>query len=212
MPIHDWTKVDAGIFHHFHLEWIAAISNVLNDGLLPEGYYALAEHVTRPFGPDVLTLQTNEVPLPNGATRTAGVIAVLEHPPKVRVAQQSDAELYAKKANRRAIRHVSDDHLIAMIEILSPGNKSGRHAIDSFLDKVWAAFDQGIHLLLVDLFPADVAGSAGHPRDHLGGLGRAASRGSAVDAGRLRFRRAAPGVCRAGRRRQHADRHAVVSQ
>ena len=22
MPIHDWSKVDAGIFHHFHHAWI----------------------------------------------------------------------------------------------------------------------------------------------------------------------------------------------
>src|SRR5208337_5053320 len=24
MPVHDWTRVSAGIFHHFHLEWIGA--------------------------------------------------------------------------------------------------------------------------------------------------------------------------------------------
>ena len=24
MPIHDWTRVDAGIFHHFHQRWIGA--------------------------------------------------------------------------------------------------------------------------------------------------------------------------------------------
>ena len=22
MPIHDWTRVDAGIFHHFHTSWV----------------------------------------------------------------------------------------------------------------------------------------------------------------------------------------------
>ena len=45
MPIHDWTKVDAGIFHHFHNGWITRLSDALNDGLLPKGYYALAEQV-----------------------------------------------------------------------------------------------------------------------------------------------------------------------
>jgi hypothetical protein len=40
-----------------------------------------------------------------------------------------------------------------MIEVLSPGNKSSRHAIRSFLDKVVAALDGGIHLLLVDVHP-----------------------------------------------------------
>ena len=37
MPIHDWTRVDAGIFHHFHYQWISTISNALNGGLLPNG-------------------------------------------------------------------------------------------------------------------------------------------------------------------------------
>ena len=35
MPIHDWTRVDAGIFHAFHLSWIAEIARVLNRGQLP---------------------------------------------------------------------------------------------------------------------------------------------------------------------------------
>jgi hypothetical protein len=30
MPIHDWTRVDAGIFHHFHQSWIPEISRALN--------------------------------------------------------------------------------------------------------------------------------------------------------------------------------------
>jgi hypothetical protein len=43
MPLHDWTRVDAGIFHAFHVAWIPELQRVLNGGLLPEGYYALAE-------------------------------------------------------------------------------------------------------------------------------------------------------------------------
>jgi hypothetical protein len=42
MPLHDWTCVDAGIFHAFHVAWVPEIQGILNDGLLPEGYYALA--------------------------------------------------------------------------------------------------------------------------------------------------------------------------
>ncbi|HEY2585448.1 MAG TPA: hypothetical protein VGI81_06785 [Tepidisphaeraceae bacterium] len=29
MPVHDWTKVDAGNFHAFHHRWISAISDAL---------------------------------------------------------------------------------------------------------------------------------------------------------------------------------------
>jgi hypothetical protein len=36
MPIHDWTRVDAGIFHHFHQRWIGVITDVLNQRLLPK--------------------------------------------------------------------------------------------------------------------------------------------------------------------------------
>ena len=51
MPIHDWTRVNPGIFHHFHLEWIGDLSRVLNRGLLPPDYYALAEQIAGGFGP-----------------------------------------------------------------------------------------------------------------------------------------------------------------
>jgi hypothetical protein len=55
MPVHDWTRVNAGIFHHFHQCWIDELQRALNRGLLPESYYALAEHYAGGFGPDVLT-------------------------------------------------------------------------------------------------------------------------------------------------------------
>jgi hypothetical protein len=150
MPIHDWTKVKPGIFHDFHAAWIIALRNELNAGLLPTNYYALAEQVTGPIGPDVLTLQAND--FANGAPMM-GRAATLEKPPQVRVVQKSEADIFMKKANRVTIRHSSDDRIIAIIEILSPGNKSSKHAIDEFLDKVHSAIDQGIHLLLIDLFP-----------------------------------------------------------
>src|SRR5579862_7408856 len=58
MPIHDWTRLEPGNFHHFHQRWIQDIAAALNSGVLPSGYMALAEQVTgRPI-PDVVTLQT----------------------------------------------------------------------------------------------------------------------------------------------------------
>ena len=41
MPVHDWTRVDAGIFHHFHHGWIEEIARGLNRGILPADYYAM---------------------------------------------------------------------------------------------------------------------------------------------------------------------------
>ena len=57
MAIHDWTRVDAGLFHHFHQTWITALCHALNTGALPPGYFALAEQVASGPIPDVLTLQ-----------------------------------------------------------------------------------------------------------------------------------------------------------
>jgi hypothetical protein len=59
MPVHDWKRVDAGIFHDFHTVRIGQLRTALNSGLLPKGYYALAEqHASRSIA-DVLTLHAS---------------------------------------------------------------------------------------------------------------------------------------------------------
>ena len=57
MPVLDWSRVEAGIFHHFHHSWIEELQRTLNRGVLPSDYYAMAEQHAAGFGPDVLTLQ-----------------------------------------------------------------------------------------------------------------------------------------------------------
>jgi hypothetical protein len=59
MPIHDWTVVDAGIFHDFHHSWMGAISDTLNGGLLPEDYYALVQPYPSDIEPDLFAVQVN---------------------------------------------------------------------------------------------------------------------------------------------------------
>ena len=58
MPVHDWTRVPAGIFHDFHTRWNSDITEALNEGLLPKGYYALTEQSVPVMRPDVITLST----------------------------------------------------------------------------------------------------------------------------------------------------------
>lgn len=41
MPIQDWTRVPAGLFHHFHQDWSVEIVRALNRGILPKGVAAL---------------------------------------------------------------------------------------------------------------------------------------------------------------------------
>jgi hypothetical protein len=51
------------------------------------------------------------------------------------------------------IYHATGDRIVALIEILSPGNKHSQHTIGDFLDKVIAALRVGYHVLVIDLFP-----------------------------------------------------------
>jgi Protein of unknown function (DUF4058) len=147
MPIHDWTLVEAGDFHHFHQVWVVAIGNALNGGLLPPGYMAMVEQVTgRPI-PDVVTLQAREA-----REWPEGGIAVAAAPPTARVIARMERINYAKRANRIAIRH-GLGKVVAIIEIVSPGNKESRHAIRSFVQKAADILTQGVNLLVVDLFP-----------------------------------------------------------
>jgi hypothetical protein len=43
--------------------------------------------------------------------------------------------------------------VVAVIEIVSPGNKSSSHALGKFTEKGADRLDAGVHLLIVDLFP-----------------------------------------------------------
>ncbi|MBM4074380.1 MAG: hypothetical protein FJ267_01895, partial [Planctomycetes bacterium] len=75
MPMHDWTRVAAGIYHDFHHEWISAIKHALNSSL-PESYYALAEQQAAGFGPDVLTLHDDHRGVHTGGLEGEGGVAV----------------------------------------------------------------------------------------------------------------------------------------
>ncbi len=62
MPVHDWTRVSDGTVHDFHYSWVLEIKRALKRGLLPEGYYVMAEQFGGDLGaPDVLKLQRGVV-------------------------------------------------------------------------------------------------------------------------------------------------------
>jgi hypothetical protein len=153
MPVHDWTKVSDGTFHDFHYSWVLEIKRALKRGLLPEGYYVMAEQVGGDLGaPDVLTLQSTS-PTHQSEDALSGTATLTESPPVVHTRATISRDPYARMQRTVVIRHTSDDRIVAMIEVLSAGNKSSRHAIRSFLDKAVAALDHGIHLLFVDVHP-----------------------------------------------------------
>jgi hypothetical protein len=51
------------------------------------------------------------------------------------------------------IRHVSRHQIIAMIEIVSPGNKGSRHEFRALVEKACQVLRSGIHLVIIDVFP-----------------------------------------------------------
>jgi hypothetical protein len=154
MPIHDWSRVFDGAFHDFHHVWIGEIRNALNEGLLPPDYYAMAEQVARPTVPDVLTLQTaNGINGEWTGEPISGATAVAIAPPRVRDRESIAHEIFARRQKSIVIHHVSDDRIVALIEILSSSNKSSKQEFRTFVTKVLNALEHGHHLLLVDLQP-----------------------------------------------------------
>ncbi len=149
MPVHDWKRVPAGIFHHFHHDWISELARALNAGLLPDEYYAMAEQQAAGFGPDVLTLQGKRV---GGGSGGNGIPLLLTRP-KTRFTAESDEEFYRRKKSSIVVRHVSGDRMVAMVEVVSPGNKAGRKAFQAFVEKAAELLKRKIHLLLLDLIP-----------------------------------------------------------
>jgi hypothetical protein len=150
MPIHDWTRVDAGLFHDFHQDWTIELRRSLNAGRLPHGFTALTDQQTGGPIPDVRTLhrQSREPAASDQATRGALATA----PPRARFVDQIEEDTYAQRANRIRIQH-RHGRVVAIIEIVSPGNKTSRHALRSFVRKAADIILQGIHLLVIDLFP-----------------------------------------------------------
>lgn len=156
MPLHDWTRVPSGLFHHFHQDWSIEIARTLNRGRLPKGVSALVEQRAGPPEPDVLAIERRGQTKPGD---TDGGIATLPAP-VTRIVRRTTKEIYAARANRIVVKH----HLgrtIAVIEILSPGNKDSRAALRDFLEKTIDFLRKGIHVLIVDLFPPT-------PRDPFG--------------------------------------------
>jgi hypothetical protein len=156
MPIHDWTCVPAGIFHDFHHEWISEIKRALNRILSGTDYYALAEQVAGGFGPDVLTLQRPAVgprPSKRPAARPRSGEALAMAPPKARFHIAEVPKWYANRKKAVVVRHVSEHRPVAVLEIVSPGNKDSRTSLVDFVDKTRNLLAAGVHVSLVDLFP-----------------------------------------------------------
>lgn len=155
MPLHDWTRVPAGLFHHFHQDWTIELARALNRGCLPKGIAALVEQRMGPREADVLAIERRAIrPKPED-----GGIATLS-PPVARIVRRTDGIGFADRANRVVVKHHLG-RIVAVIEVVSPGNKDCRASLREFVVKTVDFLRAGIHVVIVDLFPPT-------PRDPLG--------------------------------------------
>ena len=155
MPVHNMTGLALKpVFSTTITAWIAVNpQGALNDGLLPDGFYAMAEQHAGRTIPDILTLHggpPSTEPLQFNSAN--GGTAVAEAPPRVR--HHESVGPTAKGLRRTlAIRHVSGHRLIAILELVSPANKDRQESVEVFASKAIEALDAGVHVVVIDLFP-----------------------------------------------------------
>jgi hypothetical protein len=94
----------------------------------------------------------NAGPLPDG------VEALVEQR-----AGPKESDVYASRANRIIVTHHLG-RIIAVIEIVSPGNKDSRAALRDFVEKTVDCLRRRIHVLIVDLFPPPTRDPFGNHR------------------------------------------------
>ena len=161
MAIHDWSAVDTGVFHDFHLVWLAELRNLLNEELLPRPYYALAEPVIGEVEPDLITLQASSSPPQHSEAdgssagrilrEDQGETAVALAPGRVLVHEISP-DPYARRSRQIVIRDAwQGDRVVAAIEIVSRGNKTSHARADQLVRKTVAFLEKKIHILLIDI-------------------------------------------------------------
>ncbi|HTN01765.1 MAG TPA: DUF4058 family protein [Planctomycetaceae bacterium] len=147
MAMHNWKTVDAGIFHAFHHVWISALTDFLNSGALPANYYALSEQIAAGVGPEILSLESR-LPTNPEVQKT-----LTQSRPVTLFTAETATEFYRRKKSSVVVRHVSGDRMVAVLEIVSPGNKSTRDAFRAFVNKACELLEHRIHRLLIDPFP-----------------------------------------------------------
>lgn len=166
MPINDWSRVFDGAFHDFHPCGIAALRNALNDGVLTPTYYSMAERIARPTVPDVLTLKSTNGSRDNGSSvePVPGATDVPIERPHLRLSTRAGFEPFPRRQKSLVVRHSSDDRVVAVIEIVSEGNKASKSEFDAFVAKAVGLLSGGYRLLVIDLHPRTVRDPEGiHP-------------------------------------------------
>ena len=155
MPaVHDWTRVDAGTFHVLHTAWLGELQKALNRGGMPPGYSAMVQQPGAVGNADVLSLRTDDAPpLDRGGASPAwppagGAVAVADAPPAAE-ARVCVAGVRRYPRRELLIRHRTGRRPVALIEIVSSGNKASVAEAERFVSEVADAVANGLHVLVL---------------------------------------------------------------
>lgn len=141
-PLRSWESI--------HAVWSTVIMSYLNDTLLPAGYFAETQvHFGSRVEVDVATLESAG---PESAPRNGpGTVAVAEEvwaPPAPALIIPA---VFPDQIEVQVFGSPTGAHLVAAIELVSPGNKDRFETRRAFAAKCGSYLQQGIGLVIVDV-------------------------------------------------------------
>jgi hypothetical protein len=138
MPLHHWPNPRVP-WLSFHNHWVVRLVEYLNQEALPTGFRARPTELVVGIEPDLLVLQDHD--MPHVATQPALSEATLT----AIVPSPADLPLVGIYSAYDASR------LVAVIELVSPGNKDRSEAVSAFVEKVLFLLHDGVHVMVVDV-------------------------------------------------------------
>jgi hypothetical protein len=143
MPMHDWSRVDPGLFQSFRSSWISQLSSTLNQRTLPNDYYALMQPAA--LSVEEIIARPGDVPF--------------REPWRQNV--PDDLEFYRLRKSHIIVRRAADHSAVALVDIVSAGDKARTSAVTAIVERIVGLIRHGINVLLVDVL-------APTPRDPVG--------------------------------------------
>ena len=150
MPAYDWSPHPDLWFHHVHNAWIYQLAGRLNDGLLPDGFFAAGEQKLTAGEPDVFSYQLD---IGRGDEPTGGGVLTLDTKPKTAFVAEGAGD-YTRKEDVITVRTGEDETLVGVVEFFSRDNKSSRSRLRRIVEKTNAFLTAGVHVTMIELHTA----------------------------------------------------------
>lgn len=155
MPLHDWSRVHPSLFHSFHLSWIVSIDRALNAGILPSDHYALIEAHPPAPQPEVQSFRDDSEAEQAGHRADPPDSSKLhDSPPMIPIAAEADLRAYYRR-DFVGVRRAQGHDLIGVVEVVLPGHKKCPRARRRLVERIGDFLENQIHVLLVDVHPAN---------------------------------------------------------